>query len=101
MFEDLRKEDPEAEEPELFADEVYKRMKPGRIMTSCFNTGWQEGGFVYLVRGGVLTYFEIRNEEVGFSIFGNEVDADGVRDALIEGLGDVKRLLEVDGADQD
>ena len=100
MLAELRKAgDGMIEEPELFQDEVYKRLKPGRIMTSSFSTGWEEGGFVYPVPGGVLIYFEPLDEEVRFSIFGNGIDAEAVRERLIEGLGDVRALLEWGGGE--
>ena len=50
------------EKPKLFEDPVYVRLKPGRVMTSNFTTGWLEGGFVYPVPESILVYFEIRDE---------------------------------------
>ncbi|KAL8722512.1 MAG: hypothetical protein Q9225_001028 [Loekoesia sp. 1 TL-2023] len=102
MLADMRKERRESsngdgddlEDPEFFQDDVYQRLKPGKIMTSCFNTGWLEGGFFYPVPGGVLIYFEIRDEEVRFSIFGNEVDADAIRGSLITAFAEVRALLD-------
>ena len=49
-------------EPSLFSDPVYARMKPGKVLTSAFKTGWVEGGFVYPVPGSILVYFEIKDE---------------------------------------
>lgn len=94
MLDDVRKELIEyPQDAMLFEDEVYKRMKPGRIMTSCATTGWLEGGFVYPVPEGVFVYFEIQDEGIRFSIFGNEVDAERVKEELVKGLDDVKALL--------
>ncbi|KAJ8065466.1 hypothetical protein OCU04_006149 [Sclerotinia nivalis] len=50
------------ETPSLFLDAVYQRMKPERAVTSCFNTGWLEGGFVYPFPGSILVYFEVKRE---------------------------------------
>ena len=50
------------EVPSLFKDPVYLRMKPGKVMTSCFTTGWQEGGFVYPVPESILVYYEVEEE---------------------------------------
>lgn len=52
--------------PELFSNPVYQRMKPGKVLTSAFRTGWVEGGFVYPVPESVLVYFEVLNERYGF-----------------------------------
>ncbi|KAL9637970.1 MAG: hypothetical protein Q9204_001674 [Flavoplaca sp. TL-2023a] len=94
MLDDVRKELIEyPQDAMLFEDEVYRRMKPGRIMTSCATSGWLEGGFVYPVPEGVFVYFEIQDEAIRFSIFGNEVDAERVKDELVKGLDDVKALL--------
>ena len=43
--------------------------------------------------GGVFVYFEIQDEAIRFSIFGNEVDADRVKGELVKGLDVVKVLL--------
>ncbi|KAJ5735698.1 uncharacterized protein N7483_000823 [Penicillium malachiteum] len=50
------------ERPSFFDDPSYLKSKPGRILTSCFNTGWQEGGFVYPPANSILIYFEISEE---------------------------------------
>ena len=50
------------EKPKLFEDPVYVRLKPGKVMTSNFTTGWLEGGFFYPVPESILVYFEIRDE---------------------------------------
>ena len=50
------------EKPKLFEDPVYVRLKPGKVMTSSFTTGWLEGGFFYPVPESILIYFEIRDE---------------------------------------
>ena len=50
------------EKPGLFEDPVYVRMKPGKVLTSNFTTGWLEGGFAYPVPESILVYFEIRDE---------------------------------------
>ena len=121
-FEDLRAKDPLFQEPELFRNEVYKRLKPGKIMVSGFTTGWEEGGVVYPVPGGVLIYFEMfgaggtdgtgerganspgvaadekgKRKEGGvkFSIFGNGIDAEGVKRELERGISEIRALLEV------
>ena len=47
--------------PKLFESPVYARMKPGKVLTSAFKTGWLEGGFVYPVPGSILVYFEIKD----------------------------------------
>lgn len=47
--------------PKLFESPVYARMKPGKVLTSAFRTGWVEGGFVYPVPGSILVYFEIKD----------------------------------------
>ena len=46
--------------PKLFESSVYTRMKPGKVLTSAFKTGWVEGGFMYPVPGSILVYFEIK-----------------------------------------
>ncbi|KAL9035003.1 MAG: hypothetical protein Q9180_005093, partial [Flavoplaca navasiana] len=94
MLDDMRKElikDPRY--AMLLEDEVYQRMKSGRIMTSCATTGWLEGGFVYPVPEGVFVYFEIQDESIRFSIFGHEVDSERVKEASVKGLDEVKALL--------
>ena len=50
--------------PTLFSESAYARSKAGevKLLTSCFTTGWLEGGFVYPVPGGVLVYFEIKDQ---------------------------------------
>ena len=50
------------EKPKLFEDPVFVRLKPGKVMTSNFTTGWLEGGFFYPVPESILVYFEIRDE---------------------------------------
>lgn len=44
--------------PALFSDPVYTRLKPRKALTSCFATGWEEGGFVYPFPESILVYFE-------------------------------------------
>ena len=46
--------------PKLFKSSVYARMKPAKLITSAFKTGWVEGGFVYPLPGSILVYFEIK-----------------------------------------
>ena len=48
--------------PRLFENEVYVRMKPGKVVTSSFKSGWVEGGFVYPIPGGIFVYFEVGND---------------------------------------
>ena len=48
--------------PALFKDPVYEVMKPGKLVTSTFKTGWLEGGFVYPVPGSILVYFEVKDQ---------------------------------------
>ena len=48
--------------PDLFLDSSYTKMKPGKVLTSNFNTGWLEGGFAYPVPESILVYFEIKDE---------------------------------------
>ena len=48
--------------PTLFHDSVYARMKSVKMVTSSFETGWLEGGFVYPVKGGVIVYFEVHKD---------------------------------------
>ncbi|KAF7879371.1 hypothetical protein EAF04_000567 [Stromatinia cepivora] len=82
------------EMPSFFLDPVYRRMKPERAVTSCFNTGWLEGGFVYPFPGSILVYFEVKKESISFSIFGNDADAESFR-GLLEIAGDqIRNLLE-------
>ena len=50
------------EKPKLFEDPVFVRLKPGKVLTSNFTTGWLEGGFFYPVPESILVYFEIRDE---------------------------------------
>lgn len=49
--------------PNFFGDAVYQRMKPSCAITSCFTTGWLEGGFVSPGRGSILVYFEVGEKE--------------------------------------
>lgn len=88
------------QEPELFQNEVYKRMKPGKIMTSCFRTGWEEGGFIYPIKGGTLIYFDFDDQQVRFSIFGNEVESEEIGEKLKDAFAEVKMLLEKSGASE-
>ena len=46
--------------PALFTHPVYTKMKPGKLVTSSFPTGWLEGGFVYPVPRSILLYFEVK-----------------------------------------
>ncbi|KAI9645960.1 hypothetical protein NHQ30_005397 [Ciborinia camelliae] len=48
--------------PAFFLDPIYARMKPKKALTSCFTTGWQEGGFVYPFPESILVYFEVKEE---------------------------------------
>lgn len=48
--------------PTLFESPIYARMKPGKLITSSFKSGWEEGGFVYPVLGGIFVYFEVKND---------------------------------------
>lgn len=50
------------EKPKLFDDPVYVSLKPGKVITSNFTSGWLEGGFFYHVPESILVYFEIRDE---------------------------------------
>ena len=48
--------------PTLFKSPIYARMKPGKVITSAFKSGWVEGGFVYPVPGGLFIYFEVKDQ---------------------------------------
>ena len=48
--------------PDLFLDSSYAKMKPGKVLTSNFNTGWLEGGFAYSVPESILVYLEVKDE---------------------------------------
>lgn len=48
--------------PDLFRDPAYLRLKAARVVTSTFQTGWVEGGFVYPVPDSILVYFEIKDQ---------------------------------------
>ena len=48
--------------PELFEDPSYIKMKPGKVMTSNFTTGWLEGGFVYPIPKSILIYFQVKHK---------------------------------------
>ena len=48
--------------PDLFVDSSYAKMRPGKVLTSNFTTGWLEGGFAYPVPESILVYFEIKDE---------------------------------------
>ncbi|EDO04615.1 hypothetical protein SS1G_07098 [Sclerotinia sclerotiorum 1980 UF-70] len=82
------------ETPAFFQDAVYARMKPERAVTSCFNTGWLEGGFVYPFPGSILVYFEVKRESVSFSIFGNDADVERFRELLEVAGGQIRSLLD-------
>ncbi|CAD6442880.1 62e7626d-0f35-4e4a-b9b1-5f30bfcc7997 [Sclerotinia trifoliorum] len=82
------------ETPAFFQDVVYARMKPERAVTSCFNTGWLEGGFVYPFPGSILVYFEVKRDSVSFSIFGNGADVERFRELLEIAGGQIRSLLD-------
>jgi len=46
--------------PELFMDPLYLKSEAAKLLTSCFATGWLEGGFVYPVSGRLMVYFEVK-----------------------------------------
>ena len=48
--------------PDLFRDPVYLRLKAARVVTSTFQTGWVEGGFVYPVPESILVYVENKDQ---------------------------------------
>ena len=48
--------------PALFKSPVYARMKPGKVVTSAFKSGWVEGGFVYPVLDSILVYLDIKDQ---------------------------------------
>ena len=48
--------------PEFFRDPAYLRLKAARVVTSTFQTGWVEGGFVYPVPESILVYVEIKDQ---------------------------------------
>jgi hypothetical protein len=48
--------------PDLFLDPSYAKLRPGKVMTSNFTSGWLEGGFAYPVPESILVYFEFRDE---------------------------------------
>ena len=54
--------------PTLFSEPAYARSKAGevKLLTSCFTTGWLEGGFIYPAPGGILVYFEIKDQRQVF-----------------------------------
>ncbi|ESZ98068.1 hypothetical protein SBOR_1599 [Sclerotinia borealis F-4128] len=80
--------------PAFFHDPVYARMKPEKVLTSCFTTGWQEGGFVYPFPGSVLVYFEVRDESTSVSIFGNDADAENFKRLLVVAGDQIQSLLD-------
>jgi len=82
------------EAPALFADPVYARMKVWKVVTSSFETGWLEDGFVYPVPGSIIVYFEVKEQSVAFSIFGNDADASAFGDLLEGSAADIASILD-------
>ncbi|KAL4863047.1 hypothetical protein BDV12DRAFT_189959 [Aspergillus spectabilis] len=83
------------EEPGLFQDPVYKRVRPRKFISNCFTTGMAENGCVLREEDGVWLHFEVGDEQVRFSIVGPKGGTEGFSECLVRAA---KRVEEIVGA---
>ncbi|KAL4751731.1 hypothetical protein BDW72DRAFT_202796 [Aspergillus terricola var. indicus] len=82
------------QEPELYHDSVYKRVRPRKFISNCFTTGMAENGCCLREEDGIWLHFEVEPESVKYSILGPAGDTTRFCDSLTRAADRVWEILQ-------
>ncbi|PGH08704.1 hypothetical protein AJ80_07825 [Polytolypa hystricis UAMH7299] len=80
--------------PELYSDPPYKRARPRKLMSNCFQTGMAENGCCLRDEDGVWLHFEVEPESVKFCILGQAGQTLRFCDDLKKAAARIRNILE-------
>ncbi|KAK2761770.1 polyketide synthase [Arachnomyces sp. PD_36] len=80
--------------PDLYRDPAYKRARPRKLMSNCFQTGMAENGCTLREEDGVWLHFEVEPESVKFCILGQAGETSRFCDDLKKAANRMKEILE-------